>query len=430
MSSTDTQANTNALNQQARSLKSVTAGIEKLDSKTRVLANSYVRVNALLTESPERLEQYRASLQRIGELVSKPFSEDQVKSFASAWQKAWATYTDKDTRTKAAEGVTTQALKGSEDYLYSLATTGHGDFRKYADPVLDDLRKVVAREAVIGLTDTIGKSEWWHSLVIAIAPSAADKTTDENVDADAEADILTGGRQKKGAKTEGPSPWISGALKGWKEYLSKAGGISTAVQGLFDSSLGATQNYLVSVLTSGDVSFRSLANSVIESATRIAAQFAVSGLSQLLGGAASSVGSFVMSFFQADGGAWQNGVQLYAQGGAFGSGVVRSPTLFGAANGRLGVMGEAGPEAILPLTRTADGALGVRSLGGGSGGTAVQIQAPVSVVVSDRSADGMQIDQQALAGNLQRQIQAAAEKAVAESWRPGGVSYRNASGRA
>lgn len=70
----------------------------------------------------------------------------------------------------------------------------------------------------------------------------------------------------------------------------------------------------------------------------------------------------------------------YAQGGAFAGGnvipfasggVVSRPTLFPMANGR-GLMGEAGPEAILPLKRGPDGALGISGSGGG-GGTIVVI---------------------------------------------------------
>jgi lambda family phage tail tape measure protein len=57
----------------------------------------------------------------------------------------------------------------------------------------------------------------------------------------------------------------------------------------------------------------------------------------------------------AKGGAFEGGVQKFAYGG-----VVSSPTNFGMAGGRLGLMGEAGPEAILPLHRGPDGKLGVR----------------------------------------------------------------------
>lgn len=54
----------------------------------------------------------------------------------------------------------------------------------------------------------------------------------------------------------------------------------------------------------------------------------------------------------------------FAKGGAFSNGsVVNSPTLFPMANGA-GLMGEAGPEAVMPLKRGKDGKLGVQSSGG------------------------------------------------------------------
>ncbi|OJJ09168.1 phage tail protein [Alphaproteobacteria bacterium AO1-B] len=46
-------------------------------------------------------------------------------------------------------------------------------------------------------------------------------------------------------------------------------------------------------------------------------------------------------------------------------GVVGAPALFSMGNGVSGLMGEAGPEAILPLARGADGRLGVRFAEGG-----------------------------------------------------------------
>ncbi|RCS23280.1 phage tail tape measure protein [Phyllobacterium salinisoli] len=52
------------------------------------------------------------------------------------------------------------------------------------------------------------------------------------------------------------------------------------------------------------------------------------------------------------------GVTPFAKGG-----VVSSPTYFGMGNGSLGLSGEAGAEAILPLARGADGRLGVATGG-------------------------------------------------------------------
>lgn len=74
--------------------------------------------------------------------------------------------------------------------------------------------------------------------------------------------------------------------------------------------------------------------------------------------------SAATSFFGfADGGAFQSGsqIQAYAKGG-----IVGGPTYFPMSGGRTGLMGEAGPEAIMPLKRGKNGKLGVESSGQGN----------------------------------------------------------------
>jgi phage-related minor tail protein len=51
-----------------------------------------------------------------------------------------------------------------------------------------------------------------------------------------------------------------------------------------------------------------------------------------------------------------NTTRMFAEGGAFTNGIVSTPTAF-----NMGVMGEAGPEAIMPLVQTSSG-LGVRAM--------------------------------------------------------------------
>jgi len=84
----------------------------------------------------------------------------------------------------------------------------------------------------------------------------------------------------------------------------------------------------------------------------------------------------VVSTFAAKGQAYDYGIPKFAMGGAFTNQIVDSPTLFKFAQGT-GMMGEAGPEAIMPLTRGPDGNLGVRAQGNS--------QANVDVVINNFS---------------------------------------------
>lgn len=54
-------------------------------------------------------------------------------------------------------------------------------------------------------------------------------------------------------------------------------------------------------------------------------------------------------------------------------GVIASPTYFPLGTGRMGLAGEAGPEAILPLARGPDGRLGVAAGGQDGGGAPAQV---------------------------------------------------------
>ncbi len=102
-----------------------------------------------------------------------------------------------------------------------------------------------------------------------------------------------------------------------------------------------------------------LSNKAFNSAIQPVEQLISSGLDS---GASSLFGSF---FGFAKGGAFANS----------GGGVLNSPLAFPMAGGNLGVAGEAGPEAILPLTRGANGELGVRSSGGAGVNVTVNISA-------------------------------------------------------
>lgn len=87
----------------------------------------------------------------------------------------------------------------------------------------------------------------------------------------------------------------------------------------------------------------------------------------IFGSLFSDLGSFL---FSAKGNAFdQGGVTAFAKGGAFTNSVVNRTTPFAfASGGAFGVMGEAGPEAVMPLHRGPDGSLGVRAASNDNGG--------------------------------------------------------------
>ncbi len=79
------------------------------------------------------------------------------------------------------------------------------------------------------------------------------------------------------------------------------------------------------------------------------------------GGLVDGASAWFSSLFAANGHAFDAaGVIPFARGGVF-----NEPTGFGFGRGQLGVLGEAGPEAVMPLRRGADGRLGVVAAGGG-----------------------------------------------------------------
>lgn len=79
-----------------------------------------------------------------------------------------------------------------------------------------------------------------------------------------------------------------------------------------------------------------------------------------------------------------SGYEAFAKGGSFTNQIVTSPTLFKFASGgnfKTGLMGEAGPEAIMPLKRASDGSLGIEASGSG---TSVQVLLEINNYSSEK----------------------------------------------
>ena len=136
---------------------------------------------------------------------------------------------------------------------------------------------------------------------------------------------------------------------------------------------------IVNFAKTGKFSFDDMISSMIEGLIRFEMQLQaqsmyaafrpglMSAVSGVFGGGPTPTvpGANLDNFFNAKGNAYDHGIQAFAKGGMFTNEVVDSPTLFKFAKGT-GLMGEAGPEAIMPLTRDNSGNLGVRAQGGGS----------------------------------------------------------------
>lgn len=135
---------------------------------------------------------------------------------------------------------------------------------------------------------------------------------------------------------------------------------------------------------------RSVASSMAQSVYSVAMRPVQNALGGALAEGINGLFSGVVGF--AKGGAFAGGrVMPFAQGG-----VVSSPTLF-PMRGGVGLMGEAGAEAILPLARGADGRLGVQAGGGGR---------PVTVVMNISTPDvqGFQRSQSQIAAQAARAL--------------------------
>ena len=116
-------------------------------------------------------------------------------------------------------------------------------------------------------------------------------------------------------------------------------------------------------------SLRTLANSMIDTAFNSAVRPVADHVGGLVSGGIGNLLGGLLPF--ANGASFSQGrVQPFASGG-----IVDGPVTF-PMRGGTGLMGEAGPEAIMPLSRGADGKLGVRGGGGGNVSVVMNINTP------------------------------------------------------
>lgn len=227
---------------------------------------------------------------------------------------------------------------------------------------------------------------------------------------------------KKRDELEGD--WIAGAKNGLANWVDTSSDYYSQVSGLVGSTLDGLVDNMADALNGNKADWADWANSVLSELQKVLLRAILvnslksAGDSGLLGslggmfGGASSGGSTPSGAYDSA----ASGLTLNAKGGVYDSPdlskfrnrIVNSPTMFAFAKGA-GLMGEAGPEAIMPLTRTADGSLGVRM---------------VDDAVSSVSAGGNSIQQTiqqhfTISGNGDAALKQAMEQAAAKGTRDG-----------
>jgi tape measure domain-containing protein len=190
-----------------------------------------------------------------------------------------------------------------------------------------------------------------------------------------------------------------------EEVKNQIENLDEALDNVRLTGIKSLEEGLASILTgtkSVAAGFRDMALSIINDLMQIAIRSAI--IKPIM--TALGIGSF------AKGGAFDGGIQMFANGG-----VVTRPTLFPMARGGVGMMGEAGPEAIMPLKRGPSGRLGVEATGAGGGGNQ---NVTVNVSVEGGGSPQMQGDM-GKASELGKAVANAVRAELLQQKRPGGL---------
>jgi lambda family phage tail tape measure protein len=199
-------------------------------------------------------------------------------------------------------------------------------------------------------------------------------------------------------RKEAQADWRNGAKAAMEEIFEETNDVAGSTKDGWINAFQEMNKAIDTFAETGKFKIKEFAKAFIAELIKIELRILLSNvLSNIFGGGSAAGGvdgganlggstygysnTYAGGMYAATGAVVQGGAKLatYALGGALG-GIRSSATLFPMANGGTGLMGEAGPEGIVPLTRGPNGRLGVSMYGGGGGAT---FNLTTNVTISD-----------------------------------------------
>ena len=195
------------------------------------------------------------------------------------------------------------------------------------------------------------------------------------------------------------SNWNAGLKEGLTNWADSATDYASQAADAVVSTMDGLVSNISEALAGNVVDWRNWGSSILQEVSKILMNAAIVNGLKSLSGTMSGVGGWIGSV-----GDWLSGAVANAKGGvytsanlsAYSNTIVDTPTYFAFAKGA-GLMGEAGPEAIMPLTRAADGSLGVRAIGNVSGGGGFVYSPVYHISIQNKGSNG-EIDTQSARG--------------------------------
>ncbi|HGY8069503.1 TPA: phage tail tape measure protein [Escherichia coli] len=195
------------------------------------------------------------------------------------------------------------------------------------------------------------------------------------------------------------SNWNAGLKEGLTNWADSATDYASQAADAVVSTMDGLVSNISEALAGNVVDWRNWGSSILQEVSKILMNAAIVNGLKSLSGTMSGVGGWIGSV-----GDWLSGAVANAKGGvytsanlsAYSNTIVDTPTYFAFAKGA-GLMGEAGPEAIMPLTRAADGSLGVRAIGNVSGGGGFVYSPVYHISIQNKGSNG-EIDTQSTRG--------------------------------